>query len=155
MTLTVERAKLRDVYEIAQLCRKYPKELGFVPLVTLKDSQQHGELCVAIETPHQTHRAVLGFIKFHLRRDGQITLYSIAVRPNHTNKGIGKALITYLKQHLKNVKGTKIKLKAPANISANVFYTRCGFSHKGTDKGRKTPLNIWEWKLPTKGCYNE
>lgn len=155
MPLTVERAKLRDVYEIAQLCRKYPKELGFVPLVTLKDSQQHGELCVAIETPHQTHRAVLGFMKFHLRQDGQITLYSIAVRPTRKNKGIGKALITYLKQHLKNVKGTKIKLKAPANIGANVFYTRCGFKHSGIDQGRKTPLNIWEWKLPAKEYQNE
>ena len=150
MQIQIEKALPRDIYEAGMIARKWSnKELGFVSLPALKVTQKSGGLLVAVGTMSNP-RAVLGFLKFyHRKQDKNIRLDAMGLRPDYRYKGIGTELINCLKRELAETGGQKIKLKAPINIGANIFYSKCGFTLINTEKGRKIPLNIWEWALPT------
>ena len=101
---------------------------------SLQASAQRGEL-ILVEN---------GYCRYHLRRDGQLTIYEIiSLQP-----GTG----THMLNMLKEVPGaTSIFAKCPADLPSNAWYQRRGFVCEGeeiTRTGRK--LRLWRLRLEKK-----
>lgn len=92
---------------------------------TLYDSAKAGELLMIDG----------GYCRWHLRRDGIITIYEIiATRP-----GAGWEMLSQL-----IARGYPIQAKCPTDLKANFWYRRRGFrliSTEETQSGRA--LNVW------------
>lgn len=95
----------------------------------LHDSQCRGELLLIDG----------GMCHWHLRRDGQLTIREIL-----SNKpGAGVAMLDTLKATLG---AANIVAKCPADLPANEWYQRRGFSLNATEHS-KTGREINVWKL--------
>ena len=93
---------------------------------TLHESAQRGELLLIDG----------GFCHWHLRRDGQLTIREII----STRPGAGSEMLAKLKQ----VGAASIFAKCPADLPANQWYERRGFTCEGeeiTPSGRR--LRLW------------
>lgn len=91
---------------------------------SLHDSATRGEL-ILIDG---------GYCRWHLRRDGTITIYEIL----STRPGAGRALLALLPA------GHPIVAKCPADLPSNAWYARRGFvriANETTRGGRV--LNVW------------
>lgn len=97
----------------------------------LHDSARHGEL-ILIDG---------GYCRFHLRRDGQVTILEII----STRKGAGGEMLEQLKQ----VEGaTSLFAKCPCDLKANHWYRRRGFHNEGNETTRSgRVLNQWRFPL--------
>lgn len=94
---------------------------------TLHESVQRGELILVDG----------GMCRWHLRRDGQLTIHEIlSLKP-----GAGMAMLGRLVQ----VEGARFLLaKCPADLPSNAWYARRGFVQTATEttpRGRR--LNVW------------
>jgi len=89
----------------------------------LWESSQRGEL-ILVEG---------GYCRFHLRKDGQLTIYEIISQ----NKGVGSRMLSLLKDKCPNA----IFAKCPVALSSNSWYEKNGFVLQGTVN------NINHWKL--------
>lgn len=103
--------------------------------VHFADSADKGELHVA-----ECNGAVVGFARFHTRRDGWTTLYDLAVLPDAQRSGIGRNLLYSVP--------TPLRLKCPASSAANDFYRNAGLKCVGTEGA----LNVYELRLLTVFC---
>jgi len=85
---------------------------------------------------------VVGFIRWHQRRDCIATIYEICVVPAFRRQGIGRSLVqSVIRQATPQCH--KVQLKCPADLEANRFYASLGFRHEGTLEGKRIPLNFW------------
>lgn len=97
---------------------------------TLHESNAKGELLLLAG----------GYCRWHLRRDGGITIYEILSQV----PGVGRAMLDILKQH-----SAPITAKCPADLPANTWYAKRGFALSRveiTPSGRT--LNVWKWEPP-------
>jgi hypothetical protein len=82
-----------------------------------------------------------GFCHWHLRRDGQLTIYEII----SIKLGAGSKIL----EILKNVnEANNIFAKCPEDLEANKWYEKRGFQYEGeetTSSGRK--LKLWRYLL--------
>ena len=82
-----------------------------------------------------------GFCHWHLRRDGQLTIREIIVLPERRGQGIGTAILGRLRQ---TSGATCIFAKCPADLDANRWYRRMGFTDCGTETTRSgRVLRLW------------
>jgi hypothetical protein len=98
---------------------------------TLYESAQRGEL-VLVDG---------GYCRWHLRRDGQLTIYEII----STRPGAGSLMLAQLRQ----VQGAAcIVARCPVDLASNGWYRQRGFvlhSTEATRSGRS--LNVWQLSL--------
>jgi GNAT superfamily N-acetyltransferase len=71
---------------------------------------------------------LIGFVDFHQRKDGQLTLYHIVVLANRRRQGIGYALLSTLQAIAQDAACLRIVLKCPVNLEANLFLSTLWFS---------------------------
>lgn len=97
----------------------------------LHDSQQRGELLLIDG----------GMCHWHLRRDGQLTIREIL----SIKAGAGSAMLDALKQ----VDGAhRIVAKCPADLAANQWYARRGFTRTATEQSKTgRGINVWTYYL--------
>lgn len=96
----------------------------------LMDSARRGELMLIDG----------GLCRYHLRRDGQLTIYEIiAIQP-----GAGTEML----DRLRTISGVLFILaRCPAELPSNAWYERKGFTLYGIERTRSGRLlNIW--RLP-------
>ena len=79
-----------------------------------------------------------GFCHWHLRRDGQLTIREII----STRPGAGTEMLNTLKQQ----NCTSIFAKCPADLEANNWYRKRGFTHEGQETTR-TGRILNQWRL--------
>ena len=80
----------------------------------------------------------IGFIHFHRRRDGIVSVYEIAVAGQARGCGVGRRLM--------ELAGAKVRLKTDVdNHHSNAFYQRLKFVREGTVRSRngKRLLNVY------------
>lgn len=143
MTRTrVRPAKEKDIDSIKALFDRHRRELGFVLRPSLIKAVELGEVLVAIR-----ERKIVGAVHYHHRRDGQTTLYHIAVDPLYRSQRVGRALITRLQKLCSQRGMTCILLKCPAELPSNTFYKRVGFEYRDREKGKHRELNVWVAEL--------
>jgi len=123
-------ARVDDIDLIDQLARKYNQELSYIPKVSLCESMQKRELvCAWIGSK------LVGFVRFHARKDGRQTVYEIAVHPDYHGYNIGKGLLACVPK--------PIQLKVTVdNERAIGFYLSQGFSEISREQGRKRELLV-------------
>lgn len=141
-SLLVRPAQLADLTPIKALADAHRHELGFVLLPSLREQMERGQMLVA-----EQDGTLLGFVDYHRRRDGQITLYHIVVKPGVRGQGTGRALLAALEACGRDANCRRIVLKCPIDLASNHFYERYGFILDGTIEGRKRPLNVWMLNL--------
>src|SRR5215471_16138454 len=86
--------KPRDISAIDSLksiADLHRHELGFHSRQTFVDSLKKGEIFVA-----RYKGEVVGFVRYHHRKDSQTTIYEIAVLPDLRCKGVGGSLVRAL-----------------------------------------------------------
>lgn len=92
---------------------------------SLHDSAKAGELILVDG----------GMLRFHLRRDGTITIYEIL----STRKGAGSEMLEKLR-----ARGKPIQAKCPKRLKSNAWYAKRGFVLIAEEETRGgTELNIW------------
>jgi 5-methylcytosine-specific restriction endonuclease McrA len=77
-----------------------------------------------------------GLCRYHLRRDGQLTIHEIV----STRPGAGQEMLA----RLRAVGAARIVAKCPADLPSNAWYARRGFqkiAEETTPSGRH--LNVW------------
>jgi GNAT superfamily N-acetyltransferase len=118
-------------------------ELGFHTRQTFVDSIQRGELVVATEGRH-----VVGFARFHKRRDQLATLYEIATCPDRRRRGVARRLLAAVVEECQNAGARLLRLSCPAELPANAFYEAIGFLRVSprSRPGKLRPLI--EWQMP-------
>ena len=81
--------------------------------------------------------------RWHLRKDGQITIYEIIVLPDRQREGKGRAIVQYLKSI---PDATSLFARCPADLEANSWYQSLGFHNDGAEY-TKTGRRLMLWKL--------
>lgn len=140
----IRQATLEDLGVVKQLADQHKPELGFVLRPALEKSITDQELLVA-----HIEGQVVGFVHYHHRKDGQTTLYHIAVNANFRGQGIGKALVDALALESKLHGKERILLKCPADLAANSFYKSIGFSLLRDEEGNRRKLRVWGTQINT------
>ena len=140
---SIRLARASDLDAIKRLADAERPALGFVRRPALAESIARDEVLVAEQAG-----AVVGFVEYHQRRDGQVTLYHIAVTAERRGEGVGRALIDGLRTAATAAGATPIALKCPVDLPANAFYRACGFALREVAAGRARPLNVWTLPLP-------
>ena len=123
-----------DIASIKKIANKYKNELGYVMYPSLRRAIEKRELLVAT-FGHQ----IVGFVNWHLRRDGWATVYEIAVATEFKRIGIGKALLDAIPY--------PVQLKCPVDNPANKFYERIGMRFVERQPGRKRELNLYRQEM--------
>ncbi len=131
---------LDDIDQIKRIADAHKKELGFVRRPSLLESISRSELLVA-----KLDSAVVGFVEYRHRKDGQTTLYNIAVVPKYTRHGVGQKLVRALVNESAGLGKTCVCLKCPQDLPSNKFYENLGFQLQQTEPGKYRQLNIWCW----------
>lgn len=133
----IRRGTAADVDACDRIARKQPRgTLPYISKVSLRDSAAKRELHVAAFGDE-----VIGFARFHTRRDGWTTLYDLATDLRYQGLGVGRNLLYSVPQ--------PTRLKCPvASTVANTFYTGAGFRLTESD-GK---LNTYELRVLTIFC---
>jgi len=132
----IRRAASADIPALKYIADKYRNELGFINRAALLEAAKRRELYAA----ELSDGTLAGFVNWHARRDGWHTIYELAVAPEYTGRGIGRALLYAVP--------TPVRLKCPIdNETANRFYAGTGMTLQGTISGRRRALNIWERRI--------
>ena len=128
---------------VKRIADQHRTELGFHTRQAYVDSLNKGELLIAKRAAE-----VIGFVRYHHRRDNRTTLYEIAVTPDGRGKGVGRRLVDALIADCQRVSSRCIRLLCPVELPANRFYEAVGFirSTRRSLLGRSRPL--YEWELP-------
>ena len=143
-TIAISQAKnLSDVDDVKRIADQHRVELGFHAHQAYMDSFSKRELLIA-----KIDNQIVGFTRYHHRRDNRTTLYEIAITPDARRKGIGHRLIDALIADCQRVSSRCLRLSCPVELPANRFYEAVGFvrSKRRSRRGRSRPL--YEWELP-------
>lgn len=76
---------------IKSLADRHRNELGFHSRQSFVESFQRRQVFIATDNGE-----VVGFVRYHHRKDGRTTLYEIATSPEYRGQDIGRKLITTL-----------------------------------------------------------
>lgn len=86
-----------------------------------------------------------GYCRWHLRHDGQLTIYEILVLPERRGEGIGTAMLETLRA---KPKAASIFARCPGHLLSNSWYFKRGFVCEDTTLTRKgTVLASWRLQL--------
>src|SRR5262245_57005180 len=115
--ISVEKARDISIIDpIKFIADIHRLELGFHSRQTFIDSLNKGEILVA-----RYESDIVGFVRYHHRRDKQTTLYEIAVLPGLQGKGVGGLLVGALIEECQLVGSRQIRLSCPVELSSNDF----------------------------------
>lgn len=130
-----------DIDDIKQIADCHREELGFHPRQTFLDSQKKREILVA-----RLKDKLIGFVRYHHRKDKTTTLYEIATDEAFRGRSVGYKLIENLIKDCWTNDSRLIRLSCPVELQANIFYEKIGFSraHKRSKAGKSRPLYEWE-----------
>jgi N-acetylglutamate synthase-like GNAT family acetyltransferase len=135
----LRKACRKDLDQLIHIIQQHKGVFFFLPRAVFKDSIQKEEVIV-----YQKTSRILGFVRYHHRKDGITTLHEIAVLKSHLSNGIGRSLFEALRKECVSLGQKTIRLKCPLDLPANGFYSHLGFQRVSIEGGRKRPLAVWE-----------
>lgn len=133
----------RIIDSVKRLADSHRDELGFHTRQSYLESRERNELLVA-----RLGSRVVGFVRFHKRRDRAATTYEIATDPSFRRRGIGGSLVRAVLDACRASGVRLLRLSCPAELPANEFYRSAGFTqaNRRSNPGRSRPLI--EWQIP-------
>ena len=133
--VSFEIPKESDFKSIKQIANQQREFLPALMNYNLKDGLKNNSLYIAKE-----NNEIIGFIRWHPRKDGIQTIHEIAVKKGHEGKGIGKQLFQLAPE--------PVQLKVTEdNAHAIEFYKKQGLEFEKTFEGKRRNLLIL--KSPT------
>ena len=142
-SLTVENAHHPSVIDVVKhIADQHRSELGFHARQAYVDSLNKGELLIA-----KIDGCIVGFVRYHHRRDGCTTLYEIATSPDIRNKGVGRCLVQALIADCQRAASRCIRLLCPVELPANCFYQAIGFVRRARRSLSGSSRPLYEWEL--------
>jgi GNAT superfamily N-acetyltransferase len=136
-------AALEVIDAVKALADQHREELGFHTRQAFVDSVRRGELIVATEGD-----ALVGFVRFHKRRDVAATIYEIATSAARRRRGVARRLIEAVIAECRRVDARTLRLSCPAELAANAFYEAVGFI-RASSRSRPGKLRpLLEWQMP-------
>ena len=142
--VTIRYARVDDLAGVKIVADRHRTELGFIRTSVFHEAQRKGWLLIAVRDEQ-----VIGFANFRIRQDNNATLYDIVVDGLYRKQKIGKRLVQRLTWLVNVAGGEHIRLKCPQSLPANAFYEKLQFTCTGTETGKKRPLNVWHYFLPS------
>lgn len=136
----IESATEAQLDQIKAIADENKDALGYIRPSILMNSIRDNELLIARENKKED---ILGFIRYHHRRDRKTTIYSMAVREEFRGLRIGRYLLTRVLFSAIDLNHTTVQLKCPADLPANKFYEKMRFKLDRTEQGKKRELNVW------------
>ncbi|HLX93583.1 MAG TPA: GNAT family N-acetyltransferase [Puia sp.] len=141
VTLSLRFADIHDISTIGFLAQQiwpytyknilsadqlnYMMDLFYSPSSLKKQMKEEKHTFVLIEDSEGS----LGFASFSkISASGIYKLHKIYVLPALQGKGIGKAMIDFIIEHIKPIGGTALQLNVNRHNKARSFYERLGFS---------------------------
>lgn len=142
-SLTVENAKHLGIIDVVKhIADQHRSELGFHARQAYVDSLNKSELLIA-----KMDGRVVGFVRYHHRRDGRTTLYEIATTPDIRSKGVGRCLVEALIADCQRAASKCIRLSCPVELPANHFYQAIGFVRRARRSRSGSNRPLYEWEL--------
>jgi hypothetical protein len=82
-----------------------------------------------------------GMMRYHVRRDGQMTVLEIIVLPVYRCQGRGRWLLF---REVIRRQPLSVVARCPADLDSNGFWQACGFTLDGTETAKSgRPINRW------------
>ena len=128
---------------VKALADSHRDELGFHTRQSYIDSLSKGELIVAT-----LERRVMGFVRFHKRRDHAATIYEIVTAPELRRKGIARRLLVAVVEECRQMDARLLRLSCPADLPANAFYEAVGFARASSRSRQGKDRPLIEWQMP-------
>jgi len=122
-----------------EIARQWRAELG---APHTEQARARGEL---FESFYAATGAVIGFVDYHLRRDGQLTIYSIAMDRDYLRMRGGTQMLEAVRRLCPTA--TSILAKCVEGNAANGFFSHMGFTLERVEEGKRRRLNIWRLTL--------
>lgn len=144
VSITVRKAHQGDLDYVKTIADAHKNELGFLRRAAIEKSIDENEIFVAIDTLSE---GIVGFVHYHHRKDGQTTLYNVAVDPSFRLLKIATQLMSALIDEARSRQSTRILLKCPEELPSNNFYKHYGFYLATQEDGKHRALNIWHLTL--------
>ncbi len=117
LNIRIEKARnINDIEQVKNIADEHRYELGFHSIQSYIDSLNKNELIVAKE-----HDKVIGFVRYHHRKDNKTTLYEIATKHEVRGKGVGRQLIDFLASECENFGSRYIRLSCPVSYLLITF----------------------------------
>lgn len=113
-----------DIPQIKKIADSNKRYLGFTVRAIISDAITKGELHVAT-----LEAVIIGFVRWHKRRDGWVTIYEIVVDDQFRKQGVGRML-------MRVIEGSPARLKCHSKNPATDFYHRLGFETISTELSR-------------------
>lgn len=113
--IAIRPAREKDIPHIEKIFKANKRYLGFTKRVIMGASIAKTELHVAV-----IKNKIVGFIRWHRRRDGWSTVYELCVDESCRLRGVGRKL-------MRVVGLGPTKLKCHSENSALHFYNKLGF----------------------------
>jgi ribosomal protein S18 acetylase RimI-like enzyme len=143
MSIRYELAVPEDYDGIALVAKQAVRELGYTMPPVYRASIANSQMVAAYFDSR-----VVGFIQFHKRKDGIITIYKFAVDTELRGKGIGKGMLEFLEQRSRSVLHAEaIRLKVIEGTPAVDFYHAVGFNTIDKEPSKKTNLLVMRKEL--------
>ncbi len=103
----------------------YVLKLIYSPSALQNQMQQQGHTFLIAELDNEP----LGFASFsQIKEDGVYKLHKIYVRSDIQGKGLGRALINAVTEHIKKFNATTLILNVKRDNNAKTFYEKFGFA---------------------------
>ena len=123
------------------IARQWRNELGFVHT---KAARARGELLEAYADGIQGGPLV-GFVDHHMRCDGQLTIYAVAIDREFQRQGWASWMIEYI---ARVCRATSIVAKCTTdNEGGNAFWQAIGFTLIRVEEGKHRRLNVYRKEL--------
>lgn len=141
--LLISQAEAEHIKGAKALADANRSIFAFITRQAFEDAHaQKGLLVARIEAQ------VVGFVRYyHRKTDQQTTLYDICVAEDWRSQGVGEQLLAALIADCIEQAREFILLKCPAQLAANQFYARKGFTLISTQPGKHHELNVWRLGL--------
>lgn len=125
--IEVKTATAADLDWLDKLFNSDTKSLGWSPRVQIMEAIKKGEI---------VHIDKSAACKYHKRKDGWVTIYTIISK----QKGLGGKLF----EHILSL-GLPVRLKCPVDLPSNQWYEKRGGTLAKVEPGKKRNLNVWVW----------
>jgi GNAT superfamily N-acetyltransferase len=86
--------------------------------------------------------------RFHLRRDGTLTVRELLVLPRRRGEGRARRIITHLLVRYRDA-ASRMVAKCPADLEANGFWEHLGFRLARVQQGGRRTVNVWVRDFPS------
>lgn len=113
--MVVRPAREKDIPYIEKIFKANKRYLGFTKRVIMGVSIAKTELHIAV-----IRNKIIGFIRWHRRRDGWSTVYELCVDESNRRRGVGRKLMEV-------IGSGPAKLKCHSQNPALCFYNKLGF----------------------------